>query len=247
MVGLDEPLEITTIGDAPAGTGLGSSSSLTVGLLAAFYAKRGMVVSPERLASEACKIELEILGKPIGKQDQYAAAFGGLNLISFFSNGSVNIEPVPCSEDTWHALQSHMLLVYTNVTRAADEILERQSTATSQHLGTLKQMSGLAEEMRIVLANGDLQEFGRALHTGWELKRSLGCGISNTGVDRWYELAREHGVWGGKLLGAGGGGFLLLLAAPGDHPRILRALGHPKCLPCKLIRHGSRLVFINES
>jgi D-glycero-alpha-D-manno-heptose-7-phosphate kinase len=157
MVEIDEPLEITTIGDVPAGTGMGSSSSLTVGLLTALYGYRHRIVSPKLLAEQACRIEIDILGKPIGRQDQYAAAFGGLNYVQFNSDDTVDIEPVPCRAETLAELEQRALLVYTGQTRDANLILEEQSRTAVNQLDVLRAMRDLANEMRYTLAgDGDL-------------------------------------------------------------------------------------------
>ena len=249
LTGLDEPLEITTIGDVPAGTGMGSSSSLSVGLLHALYAYQGRMVDKARLADEACRIEISILGKPIGKQDQYAAAFGGINYIRFNPDETVDVEPVPCLAETLAELERRTLLFYTNQNRDADVILKKQSEGTADRRQVLRQMRDLAGEMRQTLTGGagsDLSAFAKLLHEGWELKRSLGFGISFGMIDEWYETARRAGAEGGKLLGAGGGGFLLLMAPPERHERIREALGRPRELPFRLSRHGSRIIFVHH-
>lgn len=247
LTGLGKHMEITTIGDVPAGTGMGSSSSLTVGLLNALYAYRGRTASPSHLAEEACRIEIDILRKPIGRQDQYAAAFGGLNYITFQSDHSVDVDPVPHSPATLNELEKHILLLYTQGQRNADDILAKQSAGTSDRMSVLRDMRDLANEMRIALTDeGDLDEFARLLHQGWLLKRSLGFGISNEAVDTWYEKARAAGALGGKLLGAGGGGFLLLMAPPDRHEAIREALARPRELPFKVDRRGTRIIFISD-
>jgi D-glycero-alpha-D-manno-heptose-7-phosphate kinase len=247
LVEIDEPLEITTIGDVPSGTGMGSSSSLTVGLLAALYGFRNRVVSASLLADQACRIEINVLGKPIGRQDQYAAAFGGLNYIRFNTDETVDVEPVPCRAETLKEMEQHILLVYTGGTRDANEILRRQADASEEHLGVLRAMRDLADEMRHALAGpGDLDRFANLLHQGWELKRSLGCGISTDQINEWYTAARRAGATGGKLLGAGGGGFLLLIAPPWRHRAIREALGRPRELLFRIARHGSRNIFIHN-
>jgi D-glycero-alpha-D-manno-heptose-7-phosphate kinase len=244
---VDEPLEITTIGDVPAGTGMGSSSSLTAGLLIALHAHRGQVVSRQRLAEQACRIELDILQKPIGRQDQYAAAFGGLNYIRFNPDSSVEVEPVPCKSETIEELERRTLLLYTGQTRDANEILKHQSEGSADRIDVLRKMRDLADAMRKTLAgSGDLDAFAELLHEGWELKRSLGFGISSQRVDDWYEAARRNGATGGKLLGAGGGGFLLVMAPPWRHRAIREALGRPRELPFRVARHGSRNIFIQN-
>lgn len=247
QVELDEPLEITTVGDVPAGTGMGSSSSLAVGLLNALYAHQHRIASPRLLAEQACRIEIDVLSKPIGRQDQYAAAFGGVNYIRFNSDDTVEVEPVPCRAEVITELEQRTLLMYTGQTRDANEILERQSSGTADRMEVLRRMRDLAEEMRLALTGeGDLGRFAQLLHEGWELKRSLGFGISNHHVNEWYEAARKAGAEGGKLLGAGGGGFLLLVAPPWRHRAIREALGRPTELPFRIARHGSRNIFIHN-
>jgi D-glycero-alpha-D-manno-heptose-7-phosphate kinase len=242
---VDEPLEITTIGDVPAGTGMGSSSSLTAGLLNALYAHRGQVISRYKLAEQACRIEIDILKKPIGRQDQYAAVFGGLNYIRFDPADTVSVEPVPCKPEVLEEMERRTLLLYTGQTRDANEILQQQSGGTVDRMPVLRQMRDLADSMRKTLAgDGDLDAFSALLHEGWELKRSLGFGISFAQVDQWYEAARRNGATGGKLLGAGGGGFLLLMAPPWRHRAIREALGRPRELAFRIARHGSRNIFI---
>ena len=246
MVEIDEPLEITTIGDVPSGTGMGSSSSLTVGLLTALYGYRHRVVSPKLVAEQACQVEIDVLGKPIGRQDQYAAAFGGLNYFRFNPDDTVDVEPVPCRAETLAELEKRTLLLYTGQTRDANVILEQQSGATVDRVDVLRAMRDLADEMRHSLAGeGDLDRFAGMLHEGWELKRSLGFGISNDHINEWYATARRAGAVGGKLLGAGGGGFVLLIAPAWRHRAIREALGRPRELPFKVSRCGSRNIFIH--
>jgi D-glycero-alpha-D-manno-heptose-7-phosphate kinase len=246
MVEIDEPLEITTIGDVPSGTGMGSSSSLTVGLLTALYGYQHRIVSPKLLAERACRIEIDILKKPIGRQDQYAAAFGGLNYFRFNRDDTVDVEPVPCRAETLAELEQRALLLYTGQTRDANLILEQQSNIAEDQFGVFRAMCDLADEMRHTLAGeGDLDRFASLLHEGWELKRSLGCGISNDQINEWYTVARRAGAVGGKLLGAGGGGFVLLIAPAWRHRAIREALGRPRELPFKISRCGSRNIFIH--
>jgi D-glycero-alpha-D-manno-heptose-7-phosphate kinase len=248
MVDLGPHMEIVTIGDVPAGTGMGSSSTLTVGLLNALYAMKGQIVSSKRLAEEACRIEIEILGSPIGKQDQYAAAFGGFNYIRFNADESVDVQPVPCNPATLEEIERRAIVLYTAKNRDANDILKKQSEGSQQKdkNRTLREMRDMASEMRaVVQGRGNVDEFARLLHIGWELKRSLGFGISDTQVDTWYDAARKAGAQGGKLLGAGGGGFLFLLAPPEKHEAIREALGRPRELPFAIDRLGSRIIFIS--
>lgn len=247
LTDLGRHLEITTIGDVPAGTGLGSSSSLAVGLLNALYAYRGEVTSPGRLAELACRIEIDILEKPIGRQDQYAAAFGGLNHMRFLPDHTVEVEPVPCRPETMAELEARVLLVYTQQEREADRILEQERAGISGNRHVLRGLRDLVDPMiKALSGDADLNRFAALLHEGWELKRSLGCGISNPKIDGWYEAARRAGAEGGKLLGAGGGGFLLLLAPPERHASIREALSHPRELRFGIDRRGSRIIFISD-
>ena len=247
MANLSEYIEITTVGDVPAGTGMGSSSSLAVGIINALNAYNGQVTSPEQLAQKACEIEIDILGKPIGRQDQYAAAYGGVNYIKFNPDHSVEVEPVPCDPSFLNQLEKHILLLYTDQQRDADSILKKQSEGSRDKMEVLREMRDLAGELRTTMGgHGSLEDFGRILHEGWLLKRSLGFGISNAGVDEWYEAARANGAMGGKLLGAGGGGFLLVMAPPDRHEAIREACGRPRELPFNIDRRGSRVIFISD-
>lgn len=248
ITGLGRHIEITTVGDVPGGTGMGSSSSLTVGVLLTLYAYKGQIVSAKNLAEQACRIEIDVLGKPIGKQDQYAAAFGGMNYIRFNPDGSVDVEPVPAKPETMQELQKRIILLYTEEQRDANGILKRQSEGTKDRMSVLRAMRDLAHEMRVAIggSGGGLDEFARLLHEGWKLKRSLGFGITTSAVDEWYEQARKLGAQGGKLLGAGGGGFLLLIAPPERHNLIRDALGNPRELTFGIDRRGGRVIFISD-
>lgn len=248
LVGLSGGIEITSISDVPShGTGLGSSSSYTVGLLNALYAFMGHLVNAERLATEACQIEIEICGRPIGKQDQYIAAYGGLQHIQFNSDESVFVDPIPASREVKARLQQNLLMLYTGVTRSANDVLIEQSKNTEQNsvaVAGLRHMRELADQLRMSLCAGDLDGFGEILHTGWMLKRSLAKSISTAAIDDWYDTARRHGALGGKLLGAGGGGFLLLYAHPDRHAEICRALMNLRPLPFRFEPQGSKIIFI---
>ncbi|MBL4701418.1 GHMP kinase [bacterium AH-315-I18] len=247
LAGLDSHLEITTIGDVPAGTGMGSSSTLTVGMLQALYAYAGKIVSRETMGQQASEIEIDRLGKPIGKQDQYAAAFGGLNYIRFNPDDTVDVEPVPCKKQTLDELERRTLLFYTDKRRDADSILKKQSEGTANRMTVLRKMRDLADDMRHAISgDGDLDGFASLLHEGWQLKRSLGFGITNPMVDQWYNTARKHGALGGKLLGAGGGGFVLIMAPPEKHEAIREALGRPKELDFSIDQRGSRVIFFSD-
>ncbi len=213
LVGLNGGTEITTIADVPAaGTGLGSSSTLTVGLLNALYAFTERLRSAEQLAQEACQIEIDILGAPIGKQDQYAAAYGGLNYIQFNPDDTVFVEPIICLKETKDQLQKNLLMFYTGCRGGNSGILAEQRRETANKKTkqkTLEQMVELAKQMRDALNGNDLTRFGELLHQNWELKKQMASKISNNQINRWYEAGIRAGALGGKILGAGGGGFLL--------------------------------------
>jgi len=251
LVGLDHGIEITSISDIPSqGTGLGSSSTYTVGLLKAMYAFRGQHVGAERLAREACQIEIDICGKPIGRQDQYIAAYGGLQHIQFNADESVFVDPVICSPATKGNLARGLLLLYTGLTRSADTILSEQRrniVSDGSRMQAQRNMVQLAQELRDALAANDLGSFGEVLHQGWLEKKKMASMISNLRIDGWYERARQHGAIGGKILGAGGGGFLLLYAPPERHGEILRALPELKPVAIRLEPQGSKIIYVEET
>ncbi|MEI6168065.1 MAG: GHMP kinase [bacterium] len=248
LTGITGGIEITSISDVPSqGTGLGSSSSYTVGLLNALYAFTGKLVSAERLADEACRIEIELCGKPIGKQDQYIAAYGGMQHIQFNPDESVFVDPLPCRKELREQLQSSLLMLYTGLTRSANDVLSEQRKNTEQNgvtMDGLRTMRDLADQLRESLCAGNLDGFGEMLHAGWMLKRTLAAGISSPSIDGWYELARKNGAIGGKLLGAGGGGFLLLYAHPDRHADIIRTLPELRPIPFRFEPQGSKIIFI---
>jgi len=251
LVGLNGGIEITSISDIPSqGTGLGSSSTYTVGLLKALYAHTGQHVGAERLAREACQIEIERCGKPIGKQDQYIAAYGGLQYIQFNPDEAVFVDPVICNPETREKLQEGLLLLYTGLTRSAGEVLREQKANTEtdeETRRTLRLMTRLAEELRRALCRNDLDCFGQVLHQGWLEKKKLASRISNSRIDEWYERARQHGALGGKVLGAGGGGFLLLYAAPERHGEIVEALPELGPVSFRFEPQGSKIIYVEES
>ena len=244
--GILNGIEVTSISDIPAGTGFGSSSSFTVGLLNALYAYTATYAPPERLAAEACEIEIEIVGEPIGKQDQYIAAYGGLQHIRFNPDESVFVDPVVCSKERKRVLSSRLMLLYTGITRSASEILTEQRKETGNKLDYLRTMRDLAGEIRRVLQEGRrLDEFGDLLHEGWMLKRELASGITNELVDSAYESARGAGAIGGKLLGAGGGGFLLLYVPQDRRGEVGRSLSHLREIPFELEPQGTKIVHVS--
>ncbi len=244
-------VEITTMADIPArGTGLGSSSSFTVGLLNALSAFKGRHVSRQFLAEESCNIEINICGEPIGKQDQYAAAYGGLNVIEFLPDETVRVTPVIVPSNTLERLQSHLLVFYTGKTRSASGILANQSqeiTSSRAKRDVLRRMVALTHELRAELENGNIEAFGEALHENWVLKKSLTDGISSDEIDRWYDIGMRNGATGGKILGAGAGGFLLLYAPPERHAALEHQLPELRRVPMSFERTGSQIIFYNPS
>jgi len=239
-------VEITSTADIPSGTGLGSSSSFTVALLQCVYAYLGVYRSKASLASEAAEIEINDLKSPIGKQDQYAAAFGGLNFIRFERDDSVFVEPITIPREKLHDFNSRLVMFYTGVTRDANGILKEQGHAMQHENGTVSAMErlvGLAGDMRDCLQRGNLEDFGPLLDCSWRLKRSLSSHISNSRIDDIYELARTSGADGGKILGAGGGGFLLLYCHPDKQPVLRQKLGFLKHFPFHLESGGTQIVY----
>jgi D-glycero-alpha-D-manno-heptose-7-phosphate kinase len=243
MTGVTQGVEITTLADIPsAGSGLGSSSAVTVGLLHALFAYRGRQVSAEELAERACTIEIERCGKPIGKQDQYIAAFGGVRDIRFGPGEEVVAEELQLqAADRW-ALQQQIMLFYTGITRSADTILAEQSAnmaATRPQLDLLRDLAGFAVDR---LRNGDVDAVGPALRESWEAKRKLASGVSNGQIDAAVGRALDAGASGAKLTGAGGGGFLLVICPMEQQRAVRRSLADMRELPVKLDRLGSRVV-----
>jgi D-glycero-alpha-D-manno-heptose-7-phosphate kinase len=243
-------VEITSIADIPArGTGLGSSSAFTVGLLHALHAFRERYASAEQLAEEACEIEIVRCGEPIGKQDQYASAYGGLNFIKFNPDGSVTIEPIICKRETIEKLQAHILVFYTGLTRSTASVLKQQQSGLSREKkkqNMTKRMVELANELRVEIQNNRIGSFGEVIHEGWRLKKSLAAGIASNAIDRWYELARKAGAVGGKLLGAGAGGFLMFYAPPERHEAIATALKGLRQMAFRFEPQGSRIIFVHQ-
>jgi D-glycero-alpha-D-manno-heptose-7-phosphate kinase len=244
---LIEPgIEIVSVADIPGGTGLGSSSSFSVALINALYAHRRIFVPKETLASEACMLEIERLGEPIGKQDQYAAAYGGVNLIEFELHGGVSVQPLVLQPAILSELEGNLMLFYTGTQRDAREVLSQQVMAIESDdvvVGRVQQMVELAYEMRDLLLAGDLDAFGLALHRGWEIKRSISAQISTSAIDDLYAQARNAGALGGKLAGAGGGGFLLLYCPKAARERVRQALGALQNLDFRFDWAGARIAF----
>ena len=229
MMNLKTPqIEITTLADIPAGTGLGSSGSFTTALLKALYAHRKQLIHPEQLAELACHIEIDRLGEPIGKQDQYAAAYGGITCFTYNKDDAVTAKPLAVSMDTMFDLEDNLLLFFTGFSRSAGSILKDQKTRTQASdddmLKNLHFVKELGYRSQKALEEGNATLFGELMHEHWEHKKRRSGGMSNPKIDEWYELGMKNGAVGGKLVGAGGGGFLMFLAA--DRNKLRHAMGH---------------------
>ena len=227
MQNLDTPqIEITALADIPAGTGLGSSGSFTTALLKALFAHRRELLLPKELAELACHIEIDRLGEPIGKQDQYIAAYGGITCLTFHRDDRVSAEPLRVSMDTLFELEDNLLLFFTGFSRTAGAILKDQHVRSQQNdaeiLNNLHYVKELGLRSRKALESADLPQFGQILHEHWLHKKRRSGAMSNSRIDEWYELGRENGAIGGKLVGAGGGGFLMFYAE--DRARLRRAM-----------------------
>jgi D-glycero-alpha-D-manno-heptose-7-phosphate kinase len=244
VAGVDRGVEVTLLSDIPSeGSGLGSSSSFTVGLLNAFYAYRGEQVTAERLAREACEIEIERLRKPIGKQDQYIAAYGGLRSFRFCKDGAVETRQLGLGASRARDLGARLRLFYTGRTRKADTILSEQKRQTGDRLAELDGIKALALDLERSLSAGELDCLGEVLHANWKLKRKLASGISDDAIEEMYDRARGSGALGGKICGAGGGGFLLVYCPLESHDRLSRGMSAYRDLPFQLERDGSKVIF----
>jgi D-glycero-alpha-D-manno-heptose-7-phosphate kinase len=221
--GVEPSVEIVSTADIPSGTGLGSSGAFTVGLLRAIYAMRRDHVSASEVAEEACRIEIEQLSRPVGKQDQYVAAFGGLKTYTFEPDGTVTVTPLAVSSETFYDLEEHLLMFFTGYSRDADQVLaEQRSKSTARDpamIDNLHFVKELGLRSKAALEHGDVEGFAALMHEHWEHKKKRSASMSNPNIDRWYEVGRANGAIGGKLVGAGAGGFLLFYTRD---PRRLR-------------------------
>jgi D-glycero-alpha-D-manno-heptose-7-phosphate kinase len=245
---VDDGIEIVSMADVPAGTGLGSSSCYLVGLLNAMHTLTQTPTSPERLAEEACSIELEQLRKPIGKQDQYMAAFGGLTLLEIARDGRVSTTRLSLETELLETLESNLLLFYTGASRDAISILEKQDSSTKNKtsgvVASLCEIKDIGIDIRHAIVRGDLRRFGELLDIHWQTKKRLSTAISNRQIDEWYALAKQHGALGGKICGAGGGGFLMLYCEE-NKPRLREAMRQAglRELNFRFEFEGSKVVF----
>jgi D-glycero-alpha-D-manno-heptose-7-phosphate kinase len=242
--GILQGIEVTTMGDIPsAGTGLGSSSTVTVGTLHALYTYRGEIVTAERLAREACEIEIDILGRPIGFQDQFISAYGGLRFIEFHPDGQVVCHKIELSPAVMRQLNENLMLFFTGTTRQAGTILSEMKNGMRDNLAVLRELKQMAFIARDELLAGNLDAIGLLLHESWQLKKQLASQITNSEIERMYQAARNAGALGGKITGAGGGGFLLLYS-PHEYQKAVRSVLHEfQELPFQLEPDGTKVIF----
>lgn len=247
LTGLDNGFEILMLADIPSeGSGLGSSSSLTVGLLNAFYQYKGIQVTAKQLAEEACKIEIEILKRPIGKQDQYIAAYGGLKSFKFCKDETVKVEDMNIDTDTKRRLGSNLLLFFTKVTRKASSILEEQSGKIIETIKFHHNIKDLGYKAVEALKKHDIDKIGEYLKLNWEWKKQLASNVSNDEIEKMHDIAMSNGALGAKISGAGGGGFLLVYCERSHQDRLRNAMREYRELPFLLEKFGSKIIF-NQS
>ncbi len=242
--GIEKGVEITTLADVPSeGTGLGSSSSVTVGLLNTFYLYQVQSQPADILARQACEIEIDVLKRPIGKQDQYSAAFGNLNLIKFNPDDTVILQHLSIDEEVKRELEANLMLIYTGITRRSGDILSKQKKNIKDKISVLNDIRDMVEEGKEYLIKGKLDDFGKFLHQGWELKKKLAQGINNPLIEEIYQATRKAGALGGKISGAGGGGFLLLYCPVERQNRIRKTLKNLRELPFRFEEEGTKAIF----
>jgi len=245
-------LEIASFASLPAKTGLGSSSSFSVALMKGLYAYQGKKLTQEEAAELACQLEINLLNEPIGKQDQYAASFGGLNIFEFNTNGKVKVMPVMLSYKMRHAFEDHLLLFFTGLTRDASTVLKEQKLNIKDKIQTLRKMADSVNEFSEKLSAGDFRALGKMLHEGWLMKKSLATTISNSIIDKLYDQGIKNGAWGGKILGAGGGGCILFIAPVKNRAAVRSAVtqiaktnnlkGFQE-IPIKFVQSGAEILF----
>jgi D-glycero-alpha-D-manno-heptose-7-phosphate kinase len=241
-------IEISSICDIPSGTGLGSSSTFTVGMLHNLYTRAGVFATKDRLAEEACDIEIKRLGEPIGKQDQYAAAFGGINVFRFEASGVVRTEPLYLPDGYSDILDRHLALFYTGRQRSASAILSEQKKGMDDQgkRKALERMVQFVASGKQLLYSGDMRGFGELIDAGWRLKKELASKISDGEIDEIYEKGLRLGAYGGKLLGAGGGGFMLFICPPDRQQELNAGLGGMKRIGIHLEAEGSKVIYVGD-
>ncbi|HUC92008.1 MAG TPA: hypothetical protein VMS09_08265 [Paenibacillus sp.] len=248
FMGLTEGLEIHTDGDLPARTGLGSSSTFTVGLLNCLYALKGQMTSKMQLATEAIHIEQNLINENVGSQDQTMAAFGGLNKVEFKMDGSLQVTPIILRGERQEQLQKNLMLFYTGISRSASQIAGDQIKETRNKIYELTEMNKMVDQaIKILCSNSDITDFGRLLYDSWQFKRSLTTKVSNPYIDYIFETAMNSGAIGGKLLGAGGGGFILLFVPQEKQKKVKESLGGLLQVPIRFEYSGSQIIYYNHT
>lgn len=251
-LGIEKGIEFGSFASLPAKTGLGSSSSFSVALMKGLHAFQGRKIDKTTAAEEASRLEIKLLGEPIGKQDQYAAAFGGFNVIQFNPNGSVDVEPVLIGYKTRLALEKQLLIFFTGITRKASGVLTEQKSNIKSNMGTMKEMAESVHEFKDRLLAEDFKGLGWMLHEGWLKKKSLASNVSSRVIDNFYAAGFGSGAWGGKVLGAGAGGCVMFIAPQRHHRRIREAmakiakanrLSDFRELPVKFVQSGAEILF----
>ena len=244
MLRLDKDIELHTVADLPAFTGLGSSSSFTVSLLHALHAYKGDYVKPQQLAYEAIHIERTVLGESVGCQDQTMAAVGGFNVLEFRTETDIRVHRLNLRPERIAEIEAHLFVCYTGLKRRASDIEAKKVKSFGQHRATLQQMRRMVDQGRdLLVEGGSLEAFGRLLHESWLAKRSLDAAVSTSEIDQLYQRGIEAGAWGGKLLGAGGGGFIAFIAPPESHDRLRVAFVDKFVLKVKIDAPGSQIIF----
>lgn len=244
LIGIAHGVEITTMGDIPSeGSGLGSSSTVTVGALHAMYTYQGEIVTAEQLAREACVIEIEKLKKPIGIQDQYIAAFGGLRFLQFMPSGEIKAEKLHITPEAQRILNDNFMLFFTGVSRSSSSILKEQKSNIKDRLSELREIKQMVYQARADIESGNFDAIGDLMHQSWELKKRLAGTISNGKINEIYEAARRAGAIGGKIAGAGGGGFLMLYVPYEHQNKVRSALNGLQELPFRLESDGTKVIF----
>lgn len=250
FVGVTHGVDVVYMGDIPlgsAGIGLGSSSSLAVGVLNALYAYKGQHVSAETLARDACEIEIKILGHPVGKQDQYIAAYGGLNFIQFNKDESVFVDPIICKKETKEILNEKLLLFYTGIERISSSILQEQKNNIALNHQFLNEVVRLSERTREIIEKNGIGAIGKILHEGWQLKKQFASSITNSLINEYYEKAHQAGASGGKILGAGGGGFFVFYCEEEFQADVRNALSDLKECPFRFEPQGSKIIYVSDN
>ncbi len=249
MSGLNKGIEIIYSADIPmtgAGIGLSSSSALAVGVMNALHAYKGERVSPEQLAREACHIEIDLIGQQIGIQDQFAVAYGGFRVYRFYASGEVTAEPVICPRGNLSKLKSNLLLFYTGKGRDSRKILNEQSETIAEKMGRLNKLVEAVDRNYQHLISGDVDEWGVELDKAWQIKKTFAGGVSNPEIDEMYEKAKNAGALGGKILGAGGGGFMLLYVKEGKQDEVREALTEFREVEFQMESAGSQIIFTDQ-